>query len=305
MILRSFGLVAAALLTTMPAPGWNRAGHMVMGAVAYDRLQNARESVTRILIILRQHPQYESAWKSQIAGMKEQDQERFLFMLAARWPDDIRGNKEFDRPEWHYVDLSYRPRGEPGSVQAPQPAPDNLRSALQHNLSVVRSNAPQAEKAVALCWIFHLLGDLHQPLHTISLFSARFPEGDRGGNLFYIRPDPSNPRTQNLHAYWDNILLSDEHYESARTEAARLERKYPPRSERAFTESELDRWIQSSFNLAVSTVYRKGRLRPGADRDHGAPLPGDYKAAALRIASLRIPLSAYRLADLLGATFHE
>ena len=304
MIRTTFRLAGVALLVGLPALAWNRAGHMVMGAVAYDRLQTiAPESVARVVGILRQHPQYESVWKPQVAGMRQQDQERLLFMLAARWPDDIRGNKEFDRPEWHYIDFPYRPSGGPASIPAPQPPADNLMSAFQRNLALVRGPAPDAEKAVALCWIFHLLGDLHQPLHTVSLFNTRFPEGDRGGNLFYIRPDPSSPRTGNLHAYWDNILLSDERFDPARELAARLEKTYPPRSERAFSEPELQRWIKSSFDLAVSAVYRKGRLKPGADRDHGSPLPPDYHAAAMRIASLRVPLAGYRLADFLRLTY--
>ena len=288
------------LLAAVPGLAWNRAGHMVMGAIAFDRLQSvAPGSVTRVVTILRQHPQYESVWKLQIAGKNAQDQERYLFMLAARWPDDIRGNRQFDHPEWHYIDFPYRPPGEPASVRAPQPPPDNLIAAFQRNLAVARGTAPEAEKAVALCWIFHLLGDLHQPLHTVSLFSTRFLEGDRGGNLFYVRPDPANPRTQNLHAYWDNILLPDEHYDAARELATVLEKKYPPASPRAFAESEVERWVRDSFDLAVSVVYRRGKLKPGADRDHGASLPRDYHAAAERIASRRVTLAGYRLADLL------
>ena len=58
----------------------------------------------------------------QMAGMSEQDQDRFLFMLAARWPDDIRGDSAFDHPLWHYIDYPYKPRGQPASVAALQPA---------------------------------------------------------------------------------------------------------------------------------------------------------------------------------------
>src|SRR5689334_1032342 len=212
MIRRAFGLAAVVLLATVPGLAWNRAGHMAMGSIAYDRLQSiAPASVVRVTAILKVHPQFESLWRPLLASMSAQEQDRYLFMLAARWPDDIRGNKEFDHPEWHYIDFPYKPPGQPASVPAPQPPADNLMNAFQRNASVLRGTAPDTEQSIALCWIFHLLGDLHQPLHTVSLFSTRFPEGDRGGNLFYVRSDAASPRTQNLHAYWDNILLSDEH----------------------------------------------------------------------------------------------
>ena len=43
------------------------------------------------------------------------------------------------------------------------------------------SNSPDV-KAMAYCWLFHLVGDIHQPLHCTALFSAEhFPKGDRGG----------------------------------------------------------------------------------------------------------------------------
>ena len=31
--------------------------------------------------------------------------------------------------------------------------------------------------AIALCWLLHLYGDLHQPLHCVARFSPEFPDG--------------------------------------------------------------------------------------------------------------------------------
>jgi hypothetical protein len=30
-------------------------------------------------------------------------------------------------------------------------------------------------RAIALAWLFHLVGDVHQPLHTVQLFSREYP----------------------------------------------------------------------------------------------------------------------------------
>ena len=302
-------VASATLLAAGPGLAWNRAGHMVTGAIAYDELQRTGPAtVARVLAILRQHPQYESRWKPQIvgmtAGMSEQDQGRLLFMLAARWPDDIRGDSAFDHPMWHYIDYPYKPPGQPASVPAPAPAGENLVAAFQRNVAVVQSAASDAEKAVALCWVFHLLGDSHQPLHAVSLFTTQFPDGDRGGNLFFIRPDPASA-TQNLHAYWDNMLLMDEHYDAARARASALESANPRRSLRELSGSgKLDTWTKmESFHLAVSTAYRNGKLKAGADRNQGAPLPRDYHTVAERTAERRVALAGYRLTDFLKTTF--
>jgi S1/P1 Nuclease len=91
---------------------------------------------------------------------------------------------------WYKLsDLPYKPAGQPASVKTVAPPPENILNAYPRNLEIVRSTAPNNERAVALCWVFHLLGDAHQPLHTTKLFTTQFPapEGDRGGTRFYIR----------------------------------------------------------------------------------------------------------------------
>ena len=298
----------AVLLAAGPGLGWNRAGHMVTGAIAYDDLQTASPAtIARVVAILRQHPQYESLWKSQIEGMaagtSAQDQERFLFMLAARWPDDVRGDSQFDHPVWHYIDIPYKPKRQPDSVLALAPPAENLLSAFKRNVAVVQSAAPDSEKAVALCWIFHLLGDSHQPLHAVSLFTTEFPKGDQGGNLFFIRADPSKPDTRNLHSYWDGILLTDDQYDPARMLAAKIESLHERAASTKPVESRPEKWVHQSFDLAVSMVYRKGKLKISTDKNQGTPLPPDYHDAAERLAERRAALAGYRLADFLRTNF--
>lgn len=297
-----------AFLAAGSGVAWNRAGHMAMAGITFDDLQrSAPATAARVLAILRQHPQYESRWKPQIAsvtvGMNEEDQARFLFMLAARWPDDVRGDKAFDHPPWHYIDYPYKPRGQPDSVPSPSPAVENIVEAFRQNVAVVQGSAQDNQKAVALCWIFHLMGDAHQPLHTVSLFTTEFPEGDRGGNLFFIRPDPSKPTTQNLHAYWDGILSSDDRYDPARILAAKIERSQDRITSRKSVESHFEKWTHRSFDLAVSGVYRKGKLKISTDKNLGTPLPRDYHSSAERVAERQVALAGARLADFLRANF--
>jgi hypothetical protein len=60
-------------------------------------------------------------------------------------------------------------------------------------------------RSAALRLIIHLVGDIHQPLHTSTLInSASFVNGDLGGNKFKI------VENWNLHELWDAILVSDQ-----------------------------------------------------------------------------------------------
>jgi len=228
-------------------------------------------------------------------------------MLAARWPDDIRGDTAFDHPMWHYIDYPYKPRGQPDSVIEPAPAGENLVAAFKQNVAVAQSAAPgsqtDAQKAIALCWIFHLMGDSHQPLHAVSLFTTQFPTGDQGGNLFFIQPDPSSPTTQNLHSYWDGILLTDDHYDPARELASKIENSQGKTSLKAPAEARFEEWTHESFDLAVSTVYRNGSLKVSTDKNAGTPLPRDYGDVAERVARSQVALASYRLADFLQTNF--
>jgi len=98
-----------ALLAAGPGSAWNRAGHMTMAAMAFDELlRDAPATVARVVAILQHHPQYESRWRPQIAAMALDEQQRFLFMLAARWPDDVRGDAAFDLDTLHSA-LHFKP----------------------------------------------------------------------------------------------------------------------------------------------------------------------------------------------------
>src|SRR5262249_14358538 len=103
--------------------------------------------------------------------------------------------------------------------------PRHAIAALKQAMDTLRSNADDADKAVALCWLLHLVGDLHQPLHASALIAraeslpkpdfdpppAPFdpPEGDAGGNRLAIKLKATNANAEVLHAYWDALVFQD------------------------------------------------------------------------------------------------
>jgi hypothetical protein len=60
------------------------------------------------------------------------------------------------------------------------------------------------EKTIYLCWVMHLVSDIHQPLPCASLYCEQFPKGDKGRNDSLYRLGPR--RIMNLHPFWDDLL---------------------------------------------------------------------------------------------------
>jgi hypothetical protein len=53
-------------------------------------------------------------------------------------------------------------------------------------LSVNINKSTTSEKALFARYLVHIVGDIHQPLHSVSLYNTTFPSGDRGGNSLKI-----------------------------------------------------------------------------------------------------------------------
>ncbi|URD53539.1 S1/P1 nuclease [Chroococcidiopsis sp. CCNUC1] len=301
-------VISFLLLLPSPAYAWNRSGHMVTGAIAYSELQqNDPQALANAIDLLREHPEYNSRWSSQLSQNTDStlNSDQILFMLAARWSDDIRGNDNFDRPRWHYINLPYRPEGQPASVSVREPDPDNIINAFQENLALVRSGNSGSERAVALCWLFHLTGDVHQPLHTSTLFTTEYPQGDRGGTRFYIRARESSSPIS-LHRFWDDLILGSENARTVRNRATglRLNQNYSRDALSELSERQFDNWAESeSFELARVVAYRNGNLAGSPDEENAPVLPSDYASSAQAVGERRAVLAGYRLSDLLQQVF--
>jgi hypothetical protein len=60
---------------------------------------------------------------------------------------------------------------------------------------------------MALAWLFHLVGDIHQPLHTAQLFTTDYLQGDRGRNEICVRVTQAD-QPMDLHRFWDGVITS-------------------------------------------------------------------------------------------------
>jgi len=162
-------LIASLVLITLaalplPARAWNIPGHMLSGIIAYEVLSQERpQSIEKVKALLEKHPWYANQWQARLQDVPVADHGLTLFMQAARWPDDIRRDKQYHRAPWHYINWPFKPEGQPDSVQVTDPAPVNILTALAENEKVVKNENDPERKAIALAWLFHLVGDVHQP----------------------------------------------------------------------------------------------------------------------------------------------
>jgi hypothetical protein len=122
-------------------------------------------------------------------------------------------------------------------------------------------------KAIALAWLFHLVGDIHQPLHTAQLFTVEYPNGDRGGNEICVRVTQAGQPTD-LHRFWDDVITSSANVTGLRNAATEM-RNRPGFAKSQLTEllsSNVDEWAKESFEIATKIAYQNGGLI-GSPRD--------------------------------------
>jgi hypothetical protein len=203
---------------------------------------------------LEKNPWYESRWKSQLEKLPESERDEMLFMLAARWADDIRTqDKAESRLPWHYVDFPFKPEGEPASIETKLPPAENIVGAISENERIVRSGVDPTKRGIALSWVFHLVGDINQPLHAVQLFTREYPNGDRGGGDFCVRV-ARDRAPLSLHRLWDGLITSSNKTRTLRNIAIELQSRFTRSglSELAVTASEP--WAKESFAHCVEPV---------------------------------------------------
>ena len=175
-------VIVAFSVSAVHASAWDIPGHMLSAAIAYRVLQQENpESIEKVKAVLEKHPWYANQWQARLQDAPVADHGLGLFMQAARWADDIRmRDKQHHRGQWHYINWPFKPEVQPASVQVREPEPVNILIAMAENEGLVRNGIDPERRAIALAWLFHLVGDIHQPLHTAQLFTVEYPPRRQG-----------------------------------------------------------------------------------------------------------------------------
>lgn len=310
----SHQIVASIVLSVgavAPAFAWNDHGHMVSAYLAYQEMKPEARAAANAL--LRQHPQYDLLGAKCPEGF---DKDLYIFMRAATWPDMLRSaanplHATDHHSAWHYINFPVNR----DDAKGPEPVlewtvgtdPQNVVQALAKcAVDLKDASVSAADRAKALCWYLHLTGDLHQPLHTVALFSKDYPSGDRGGNSFVIS---DAGRITRLHSYWDSIVGDNPNATSIVTRAKGIAAKAELSRQSLkedFTKQAPADWAREGVALAKESVYRNGTLQGTAHEGQNLPstapaLPADYREKNTIIAERRIALAGFRMADDLNA----
>ena len=172
-----------------PAFAWWEYGHQTVAAIAYLNVSpRTRAEIDRLLrhsARLLDTPTCPA--RTHRAG-------------AAYWPDCIQtlGDRFSYASSWHYQDVDIcrpfdtRPRPAATAIASSAQIERNMRLLADRKL-------PVRERLIALAFVVHFVGDLHQPLHAGE-------RGDIGGNQRRSPPTARLRRRTNLHSIWDGYL---------------------------------------------------------------------------------------------------
>ena len=259
MKIHKIAILITSLAISGQALAWGQNGHRITGAIAEKYLSPKAQAAVQQLL-----PNEDLA-------------------EASTYPDEMKSNptefwKKTASP-WHYVTIP------DGHIYGPNDAPaeGDAITALDHfTLNLKDPKTSLADKQLALRFIVHIIGDLHQPLHVGN-------GKDRGGNdvkLQFFWKD------SNLHSVWDSGLI--EQRELSYTEWTNwLSKKISPEQAKQWMVTDPQVWMKESAEIR-DTVY------PATDK-----LSYDYLYENLPIIKQRLQMGGVRIAAYLNAIFDK
>ena len=267
--------LALVLVSSMPALAWWDEGHRLVAEIAWKELDNTRRS--EITELLTHHP----------------DPAVRTLADASVWPDVVRDRAHpfhaYHRSGWHYEDRAIVT--EKGDWELD--VSGALVAQLERQIQILNDpSKSKPERAVALCWVVHLVGDVHQPLHNAELYGADFPQGDQGGNRFKVI---LGSQEISLHKLWDSVggrFLEPVSRQRLQSYRDWFTARFPETqmTEGPALESPAE-WSDEGFKLAQDVGY--GDLRPGER------ISSEQLQRVLDVSAERVTLAGYRLAKIL------
>jgi hypothetical protein len=147
-----------------------------------------------------------------------------------------------------------------------------------------------AERLLALKFLIHFIGDLHQPLHASD-------HEDRGGNCIGLAPSPDG-RDSNLHAYWDTGVVQTLGG-SADQIATKLDGQITHANLAAWEKGNAKTWAMEAFRLSLKDVYALPS-QPTCTERGSVTLSNAYQAEAAHDAALQLERAGVRMAALIN-----
>ncbi|WP_374552381.1 S1/P1 nuclease [Sphingobium yanoikuyae] len=240
-----------ALAIASPAYAWGPVGHRVTGAIADRNLSGVARANVQLLL-----------------GTED-------LAEAATWPDDMKSDPadfwQKQASPWHYVTV----REGAAYASADTPPEGDAMTALDRFTAMLRDPAASMDdKRLALRFIVHIIGDLHQPLHAGG-------GNDRGGNDLKVT---WFGRSTNLHSIWDSAMIEQRSLSYSEL-ADWLSRAITPQDVIAWNDRNPDAWIRESIKLRKTIYPSDPALSWDYAYQHRLELDDRLQRAGIRIAA--------------------
>ncbi|WP_040394097.1 S1/P1 nuclease [Catenovulum agarivorans] len=200
---------------------------------------------------------------------------------ATTYLDRMRGQKDKfwqkTASPWHYVTV---PNQQNYQANLHAPKRGDAYTALMHYSKQLAQSTNSEQQKLALYFVLHLVGDIHQPLHAGN-------GEDRGGNDFAVYFQ--NKRT-NMHRLWDSqMLATHKHSYWIKTLSAKIS-ALSNNSKQEWQNSTAIDWINESVQI-------RQNIYPAKEK---AQISQSYLENNLSISEQRIIQAAVRLAHQLN-----
>jgi hypothetical protein len=287
-------LVAMCLIvsTSTTSVGWGPGGHMMVASIAFKRLNPTAKAKVKKLLAIPINP----------CDVTKKSPD---FVNAAHWGDDVRPKLGFEfAPDLHFADFPFVVDNTP---RPDLPEPLNIIKALEHYVDVLKTSFDTNERAEALRFVIHFVGDIHQPLHCATKVDSAHPNGDQGGNLLHIKVDGQDVK---LHSYWDGGLGSFPRGGPPPTFTPPALSRIPPAVALALQghpDTDPDLKLDVPFNIQAWAKESRDLAEEAAYKDiaAGQTPSAAYKTRGLEVVRKRVAFAGYRLAALLNAIWPD
>ena len=272
-------IVAALTFVAAMASAWSDAAHGAIVFLAYRHLTpEVRSKVDTLLKV----------------GVEEK---HVPLHMAGLWADDTRTT---ENGPWHYINIHFRTDGKPVTNQALE---ENVVWAVNRfTKQLADDTLTDGQRADALRYVLHFVVDAHQPMHNVARDTAKYPNGDRGGNEFAIVPGNGLPSwTTNLHRVWDSgcgafalpMRAGEAGFVERAKDLADVITRLHSRLDLEDDVRNLDpeAWIRSGAAIAMTSAYLT---------EEGGTPSALYIRSGQKILMRRAALAAYRLAEILN-----
>ncbi len=216
----------ALLLLVVPNElfAWGGDGHKIVANIAEARLTPAARAQVQALL--------DGAHLADVAS----------------WADEVRK----DRPEtsrWHYVDIPYGATSYDATrdCQATEHGDCVIAEIARAEKILGDTSQSKANRAEALKFLVHFVGDMHQPLHAIERRDPVTGNGDRGGNDVHVT---FLGTAVNLHAVWDSGIIAH-----GGVTLEQVQKWLSTQDEKALAAGNPVQWALASHALAISNSY--------------------------------------------------